>query len=82
MSFLEAIDENEPQVELEKLPKFALTIGTGKAIKVINCAMKKVNHALYRGEVSWKADKCKLFYNSHNFNTTIEIKLSISDLNR
>ena len=69
MSFLEVIDENEPQVELEKLSKVAPTIGIGKAIEVINYAMKKVNHALYRGKVFWKADKCKLFYNSHKFNT-------------
>ena len=41
MSFLEVIDENEPQVELEKLSKVAPTIGIGKAIEVINYAMKK-----------------------------------------
>ena len=34
--------------------------GIGKAIEV-NCAMKKMNHALYRGEVFRKAEKGKLF---------------------
>ena len=34
----------------------------GKAIEVVNCAMKKLNHALYRGEVFRKAEKGKLFY--------------------
>ena len=32
-----------------------------KAIEVINCAMKKVNHALYCGEVFQKSEKGKLF---------------------
>ena len=125
MSFLEGIDENERQVELEKLSKHpcrlvvversfeqplqnacrnlskeglkikfdpmltentkkvqvATTTGIGKAIEVVNSAMKKVNHALYRGEVFRKAEKGKLFYRSHNFNTTIETELSISDPN-
>ena len=106
MSFLEGIDENERQVELEKLSKHpcrlvvversieqplqnacrnllkeglkikfdpmltentknvqvAPTTGIGKAIEVVNCAMKKVNHALYHGEVFRKAEKGKLFY--------------------
>ena len=35
--------------------------GIGKAIEVVNCAMKKVNHALYRGDVFRKAEKGKLF---------------------
>ena len=35
--------------------------GIGKAIEVVNCAMKKVNHALYRGDVFRKAEKDKLF---------------------
>ena len=35
--------------------------GIGKAIEFVNCAMKKVNHALYRGEVFRKAEKGKLF---------------------
>ena len=105
MSLLEGIDENERQVELEKLSKHpcrfvvversfeqplqnacrnlskeglkikfdpmltentkkvqvATTTGIGKAIEVVNSAMKKVNHALYRGEVFRKAEKGKLF---------------------
>ena len=105
MSFLEGVDENERQVELEKLSKHpcrfvvversfeqplqnacrnlskeglkikfdpmltentkkvqvATTTGIGKAIEVVNSAMKKVNHALYRGEVFRKAEKGKLF---------------------
>ena len=126
MKFLEGIDENERQVEFEKLSKHpcrlvvversfeqplqnacrnlskeglkikfdpmltentknvqvAPTTGIGKAIEVVNCAMKKVNHALYRGDVFRKAEKDKLFfYQSHNFNTTIKIELSISDPN-
>ena len=35
------------------------TTGIGKAIKVVQCAMKKVNHALYRGEVYAKCEKGK-----------------------
>ena len=35
--------------------------GIGKAIEVVNCAMEKMNHALYRGEVFRKAEKGKLF---------------------
>ena len=104
MSLLEGIDENERQVELEKLSKHpcrfvvversfeqplqnacrnlskeglkikfnpmltedtknvAPATGIGKAIEVVNCAMKKVNHALYRGEVLRNAEKGKLFY--------------------
>ena len=106
MSFLEGIDENQRQVELEKMSKHpcrlvvvelrsfeqplqnacrnlskeglkikfdpmltentkkvqvATTTGIGKAIGVVNSAMKKVNHALYRGEVFRKAEKGKLF---------------------
>ena len=43
--------------------------------------MKKVNHFLYRGQVFRRSEKGKLFYQSHKFNTTIEIELFISDLN-
>ena len=39
----------------------APTTGIGKAIEVVKCAMKKVNHALYRGDVFRKAEKGKLF---------------------
>ena len=104
LKFLEAIQENERQVELEKLSehpcrlvvvdrnfeqslqnfcrnlskeglkiKFesmltenttnvevAPTTGTGKAIEVVNCAMKKVNHALYP-EVFRKSEEGKPF---------------------
>ena len=60
--------------------KVAATTGIGKAIEVVNCTMKKVDHALYRSEVFWKAEKGKLFYQSHNFNTITKIELSISDL--
>ena len=35
------------------------TTGIGKAIKTVQCAMKKVNHALYRGEVYAKCEKGK-----------------------
>ena len=106
MSFLEGIDENERQVELEKFSKHpcrlvvvepsfeqplqnacrnlskeglkikfdplltentknvqvAPTTGIVKATEVVDCAMKKVNHALYCGEVFPKAEKGKLFY--------------------
>ena len=125
MSFLEGIDENERQVELEKLSKHpcrlvvversfeqplqnacrnlskeglkikfdpmltentknvqvAPTTGIGKAIEVVNCAMKKVNNAINCGEVFRKAEKGKRFYQSRNFQTTSEIELSVSDLN-
>ena len=67
--------------ENTKNVQVAPTTGIGKAIEVVNCAMKKMNHVLYRGEVFRKAEKGKLFHQSHNFNTTIEIELFISDLN-
>ena len=37
------------------------TTGIDKAIEVVNCTMKKVDHVLYRSEVFWKAEKGKLF---------------------
>ena len=46
--------------ENTKNVQVALTTGIGKALEVINCAMKKVNHALYSGEVFRKAEKGKL----------------------
>ena len=63
--------------ENTKKVQVATTTGIGKAIEVVNSAMKKVNHVLYRGEVFRKAEKGKLFYQSHNFNTTFKIELSI-----
>ena len=57
------------------------TTGIEKTIDVFNCALKKVNHALYCDEVFWKSEKGKLFPQSHNFNTTIKIEPSISALN-
>ena len=104
-SFLKGLDENERQLDLEKLSKHPCILvviersfeqplqnaclnlskevlkikfdpmltenitdvqvtpptGIGKAIEFVNCAMKKVNHALYRGEVFRKAEKGKLF---------------------
>ena len=47
--------ENTKNVQL------APTTGIGKAIEVVNCVMKKVNHALYRGEVFRKSEKGKPF---------------------
>ena len=47
--------------ENTKNVQVAPTTGIGKAIEVVNCAMKKVNHASYRGEVFPKAEKVKLF---------------------
>ena len=47
--------------ENTKKVQVATTTGIGKAIEVVNSAMKKVNHALYRGEVFRKAEKGKLF---------------------
>ena len=35
----------------EDTKNVAPATGIGKAIEVVNCAMKKVNHALYRGDV-------------------------------
>ena len=46
----------------EDTKNVAPATGIGKAIEVVNCAMKKVNHALYRGEVLRNAEKGKLFY--------------------
>ena len=48
--------------ENTKNVQVAPSAGIGKAIEVVNCAMKKVNHALYRGEVFRNAEKGKLFY--------------------
>ena len=48
--------------ENTKNVQVAPTTGIGKAIEVVNCAMKKVNHALYHGELFRKAEKGKLFY--------------------
>ena len=48
--------------ENTKNVQIAPTSGIGKAIEVVNCAMKKVNHALYHGELFRKAEKGKLFY--------------------
>ena len=67
--------------EKTKNVQVAPTTGKGKAIEVVNSAMKKVNHALYRGEVFRKSEKGKFFYQSHTFNTTIKIQPSISVLN-
>ena len=47
--------------EKTKSVQVAPTTGIGKAIEVVNCAMKKVNHALYRGEVFRKSEKGKPF---------------------
>ena len=47
--------------EKTKNVQVAPTTGIGKAIEVVNCAMKKVNHALYRGEVFRKSEKGKPF---------------------
>ena len=47
--------------ENTKKVQVATTTGIGKTIEVVNSAMKKVNHALYRGEVFRKAEKGKLF---------------------
>ena len=55
MKFDPMLTENTKNVQV------APTTGIGKAIEVVNCAMKKVNHASYRGEVFPKAEKGKLF---------------------
>ena len=47
--------------EKTKNVQVAPTTGIGKTIKVANCAMKKVNHALYLGEVFRKSEKGKPF---------------------
>ena len=44
-----------------KKVQVAPTTGIGKATEVVNCAVKKVNHALYRGEVFSKFEKGKPF---------------------
>ena len=44
-----------------KKVQVAPTTGIGKATEVVNCAVKKVNHALYRGEVFSKFKKGKPF---------------------
>ena len=67
--------------ENTKNVQVAPTTGIGKAIEVVNCAMKKVSNAINCGEVFRKAEKGKRFYQSRNFQTTSEIELSVSDLN-
>ena len=67
--------------ESTKSVQVAPTTWIGKAIEVVNCAMKKVDHALNCGEVFWKVEKGKRFYQSRNFQTASEIELSVSDLN-
>ena len=47
--------------EKTKNVQVAPATGIGKAIEVVNCAMKKVNHALYRGELFRKSEKGKPF---------------------
>ena len=42
----------------------APTTGIGKATEVVNFAMRKVDHALYRGEVFTKSEKGKLLSKS------------------
>ena len=37
------------------------TTGIGKALQIVKVTMKKVDHALYRGEVYCKAKKGKCF---------------------
>ena len=47
--------------ENTKNEQVAPTTAIGKAIEIANCAMKKVNHALYCGEVFTKSEKGKPF---------------------
>ena len=42
--------------ENTKNVQVAPTTGIGKAIEVVNCTIKKVNHALCRGEVFGKSE--------------------------
>ena len=51
MKFDSMITEDTKNIQV------APTIGIGKATEVVNCVMKKVNLALYRGEVFRKAEK-------------------------
>ena len=67
--------------ENTKNAQVAPTTYIRETIEVVNYAMKKVNHALYLGEVLWKSEKGKLLYQRHNFNTTIESKLTILEFN-
>ena len=55
IKFESMLTENTKNVQV------APTTGIRKAIEVVNCAMKKVNHDLYRGEVFRKSEKGKPF---------------------
>ena len=47
--------------ENTKNVQVAPVTGIGKAIGVVNCAMKKMSYALYRGEIFQKSEKGKPF---------------------
>ena len=55
------------------------TTWIGKATEFVNHAMKKVPYIA--AKYSGKPRKVNFFYQSHNFNTTIETELSNSDPN-
>ena len=73
MKFDPMLTENTNNVQV------APTTGIGKTIEVVNCAMKKVNYIVVK--YFRKPRKVNFLYQSHNFDTTIEIELSISDPN-
>ena len=58
----------------------APTTGIGKATEVVNCAMKKVNHALYRGEVFRKSEKSKPFIKVITLKTLLKLNLLLQFL--
>ena len=66
--------------ENTKNVQVAPTTGIGKAIEVVNCAMKKVNHALYRGEVFRKSEKDKAFIKVITLKTLLKLNLLLQFL--
>ena len=66
--------------ENTKNVQVAPTTGIGKAIENVNCAMKKVNHALYRGEAFRKSEKGKAFIKVITLKTLLKLNLLLQFL--
>ena len=61
--------------ESTKKVQVAPTTGIEKYIKVVNCVVKKGNHAFYRGDVFRKSEKGKPFYQNHNLILLLKLNL-------
>ena len=74
IKFESMLAENTKNVQV------APTTGIGKAIENVNCAMKKVNHALYRGEAFRKSEKGKAFIKVITLKTLLKLNLLLQFL--